>query len=132
MTENRYFYRYCSTNSILLKMLQKAIPLLPTLNINQTIEFYEYKLGFTSHNYGNYLILNYKTIELHFYYTTDKTLFGKCNCYLMVNNIEDLYASFTVKELIETERQLQDKPWGTREFSIQDNNGNIIRFGQKR
>ncbi len=50
----------------------------------------------------------------------------------MVDNVEDLYASFTIKELIETERQLQDKPWGTREFSVVDNNRNIIRFGQKR
>jgi hypothetical protein len=113
-------------------MLQKAIPLLPTLNINKTIDFYEYKLGFTSYNYGNYLMLHYKNVELHFYYTKDKTLFGKTSCYLMVDNIEDLYGCFSGKELINTDRKLEDKPWGTKEFSIIDNNGNIIRFGQKK
>ncbi len=113
-------------------MIQKAIPLLPALNINKTIDFYEYKLGFTSYNYGNYLMLRYKAVELHFYYTKDKSLFGKGICYLQVNNIEDLYAGFSAKEIINPERQLQDMPWGTKEFSIVDNNGNVIRFGEKK
>ena len=50
----------------------------------------------------------------------------------MVNNIEDLYGCFSGKEIINPDRRLEDKPWGTREFSIIDNNGNIIRFGQKK
>ncbi|UAY51495.1 bleomycin resistance protein [Ferruginibacter albus] len=112
-------------------MLLRSIPLLPTFNINKTIDFYEYKLGFTAHNYGTYLMLQYKkAAELHFFYTKDKTL--KSSCYLQVDNVEDLYASFSIKEILHPERMLQDTPWGTREFSIVDNNGNVIRFGQKK
>lgn len=113
-------------------MLLKAIPLLPAFDINKTIDFYEYKLGFTSFNYGNYLVLKYKTVELHFYYTKDKVADKANTCYILVDNVEDLYGSFSIKELVEPKRKLQDMPWGTREFSVVDNNGNVIRFGQKK
>jgi hypothetical protein len=113
-------------------MIQKAIPLLPAINISKTIDFYKYKLGFTSVNYGNYVMLHFKNVEIHFYYTKDKSLFVNSSCYLLVRNIEDLYGCFSSKEIINPDRQLEDKPWGTREFSIVDNNGNIIRFGEKK
>lgn len=113
-------------------MLLKAIPLLPALNINKTIDFYEYKLGFTCFNYGNYLVLQYKNVELHFYFTKDEKLCKNNSCYILVDNIEDLYGTFSAKEIIEPQRKLQDMTWGTREFSVVDNNGNVIRFGQKK
>jgi hypothetical protein len=113
-------------------MLQKAIPLLPAHDINKTIDFYEYKLGFKSFNYGNYIMLHYKSVEIHFYYTKDKSICKNNSCYILVSNIEDLYAGFSLKEIINPEQKLQDKPWGTKEFSIVDNNGNVIRFGEKK
>lgn len=113
-------------------MLQKAVPVLPAINIRDTIEFYECKLGFTRTSFGNYGILRYHYVEIHICMVDNKKQFAHAGCYIFVDNIEDLYADLCVKELISPNGQLVNKPWCSKEFTILDNNGNLIRFGQNR
>ncbi|MEO6232996.1 MAG: VOC family protein [Ferruginibacter sp.] len=113
-------------------MLQKSVPILPSLNIIDTIDFYEAKLGFAAINYGNYAILRYENTEIHLAMTNSKVHPVAGTCLIMVDNIEDLYTRLSSKGLVHLTGQLSDKPWGNKEFTIIDNNKNLIRFGQKR
>lgn len=113
-------------------MLHKAVPLLPSLNIRATIDFFEAKLGFTGINYGTYAILKLKNIEIHLFMATQKATNSLGGCLIMVDNIEDLYTTLSAKGLVAIQGKLSDKPWGLKEFVILDNNNNTIRFGEKR
>ena len=112
-------------------MLQKAVPVLPAINIGVTIDFYKCKLGFTAINFGNYAILKNKAVEIHVFMVDGKKKFEHAACYIFVDNVEDLYADLGTKELIYPKGQLVKKPRGFKEFTIKDNNGNLIHFGQK-
>jgi len=111
--------------------MQKTVPILPALNIQKTILFYRDKLNFTILNYGNYIVAYNKNAELHFYKSEDEYLCRNSGCYILVSNIEDFYASLSAKDLIRPDGKLEAKPWNMKEFSILDNNGNLIRFGEK-
>jgi hypothetical protein len=113
-------------------MLQKSVPLLPARNISDAIDFYKCKLGFTSANFGDYAILKSNTAEIHLFMADTRKRFEPAGCYIFVDNVEDLYADLCAKGLIYPKGKLIDKPRGFKEFTILDNNGNIIRFGQKR
>ncbi len=112
-------------------MFQKAVPVLPAINISNTIEFYNCKLGFTATNMGNYAILKKRDVEIHLCMAESKQAFVLCTCYIFVDNVEDLYADMSIKDLIYPKGQLVKKPRGFKEFTIKDNNGNVIHFGQK-
>ncbi|MCW3092526.1 MAG: ble [Ferruginibacter sp.] len=119
-------------NIIIIKMLRKAIPVLPAVNISGTIDFFETKLGFESTNYGNYAILRYRNVEIHLSMNTAIRGDANAGCLIMVENIEDLYALYCTMDLVELPGKLVNKPWGNKEFTIHDNNHNLIRFGEKR
>lgn len=112
-------------------MFKKTVPVLSAINITDTIEFYNCKLGFTAVNFGNYAIVQSGPAEIHFIMVSSKDRFEKGSCYIFTDNVEDLYAELGTKELIYPGGQLITKPRGYKEFSILDNNGNIIYFGQK-
>jgi len=113
-------------------MLRKAIPVLPVINVTETIYFFEAKLGFTAKNYGNYAVLKYENTEIHLSMNTAKQDHAISSCLILVTNIEDLYTRYCAKGLIGLTGKLTEKPWGLKEFTIVDNNHNLIRFGEKR
>ena len=112
-------------------MLQKAVPILPSLNIKATIDFYEIKLGFKGINLGNYAILKSGFAEIHFCLTTDKNKMQPASCFIYTDNVEDLYTFFAAKDLLSPSGQMGEMKFGKKEFSITDNNGNIIKFGEQ-
>ena len=113
-------------------MFKKAVTVLPAVNVSDTIEFYKCKLGFTGVNFGNYAILKYNDVEIHITMTHLKKHFEAASCYIFVDNVEDLYVELAAKELIYCKGLLVNEQKGFKEFSILDNNGNILHFGQKR
>ena len=110
--------------------MYKIAPILPVINISETICFYRDKLQFNIHEYANYLVAYTTYIEIHFYKTHNKYLCENASCYIMVNDIEDLYLSFASKDIIYPAGQLEKNALGVKEFSIFDNNGNLLRFAQ--
>jgi catechol 2,3-dioxygenase-like lactoylglutathione lyase family enzyme len=111
-------------------MLQKAIPVLPVQNLTTAIQFYENKLGFKAVNFGIYAILKNNTAVLQLSLVNSAIIPLSHSCFIVVKNIEDYYAHLAAQELIQPLGKLIDKGMGRKEFSIQDNNGNLIRFGQ--
>ena len=112
-------------------MTQYAVPVLPAINIRETISFYEKKLGFSAYDHGAYVIMEKNGIRLHLFQSSDKYLCENSQCFIHVNNIEDLYVQFSAMDIIYPKGKLEDKSWGMKEFSVLDNNGNLLRFGEE-
>ncbi len=113
-------------------MLTAAVPILAALNTAETILFYTEKLGFTFHSdWDGYLIFSRDAIQIHLWPTQDESIPKNTGCYLHVTEIDALYAVYEPFGIIHPEGQLKDMPWKMRQFSILDNNGNILHFGQE-
>ncbi|WP_199121469.1 VOC family protein [Pedobacter sp. ASV28] len=112
-------------------MLRSAIPILASLNAEETIKFYTEKLGFTFHsNWDGYLIFSREAIQIHLWPTTDEEIPKNTGCYVNVTEVDHLYAEYEPKGVVHPNGKLESKPWEMRQFSILDNNGNIIHFGE--
>jgi catechol 2,3-dioxygenase-like lactoylglutathione lyase family enzyme len=113
-------------------MLQSTIPVLPSLNLDETIAFYS-KIGFRvwSRHEGDYAILAWETRELHFFLMGQlqpaESFFG---CYWRVEDAEGLHAEYTALGLPNL-HPIEEKPWGMKEFAFIDPHGNLIRIGQE-
>jgi uncharacterized glyoxalase superfamily protein PhnB len=113
---------------------------LRTTNIEESIEFYVSKLGFdVEFRYEDFYagikagdqLFHLKLVgerdpsidyvfsgdHFHLYFTTDDVV-GKAKT-LKDNGIEFI-------------KPVNDTPWGTKEFSIRDNQGHVLYFGQIR
>lgn len=113
-------------------MLQSAVPILASLDTAETVKFYTEKLGFTFHSeWDGYLIFSKDDIQLHFWSTSDPEIPKNTGCYMNVSEVDKLYARYEPEGVIHPEGSLTDMPWGMRQFSILDNNGNIIHFGER-
>ena len=112
-------------------MLKSAVPILASLNEEETIKFYTEKLGFTFHSsWEGYLILSKEKVQIHLWPTNDTAIPKNTGCYINVTEIDKLYAKYQPLGVIHPNGQLEEKPWRMKQFSILDNNGNIIHFGE--
>ena len=64
--------------------------------------------------------------------STERSAPSSAGCLILVDNIEDLYTQLSSKGVLHLNGTLKDNPWGFREFSITDNNNNLLRFAQKK
>ena len=112
-------------------MLQKIAPVLPAVDISETSTFFRNKLKFETINYGNYLVVKKDHIEFHYYLWPKKETFTASCCFIYDDNIEDLYATFASFGIIQPASNKWSNSWGKREFQVKDNNGNVLRFGEK-
>ena len=119
-------------------MIHASAPLLPCLDLEETIAFYV-RLGFTETHSGHspdpYAILKRDSAEIH--------LFGMAGLepsqcyaggYLRVDGIDALRQEMSRSglPLHGTPRlsTVMATPWGMREFHLVDLNGNLLRFGE--
>jgi len=113
-------------------MLKKAVPILASLDAAATIDFYTTKLRFAfKANWDGYLIFEKDDIALHLWPTTDPEVPKATGCYFNVTEVDALFAEYDEQGVVHPNGRLKDTPWGMRQFSILDNNGNIMHFGQE-
>lgn len=113
--------------------LLRGIPVLASLDIKKTVAFYKSKLGFNRVGYldDNYAVIARDKFVVHFWKCNDKIHPENTSCYVDVENIDKLYEELKLFNVIHPNGHLEDKPYGMREFSILDNDGNLIKFGQE-
>src|SRR3569832_1002135 len=103
-------------------MLKYAIPILASLNQEETVKFYTEKLGFTLHiSWDCYLILGKEDIQLHLWPTNDPEVPKNTGCYINVSEVEKLYAEYEPRGVVHQHGKLETKPWRMKQFSILDN-----------
>ncbi len=113
-------------------MFKYAIPILVSLNEEQTIEFYTKKLGFTFYSsWDGYLMFGRDEIYIHLSPCTDAEIAKNTGCYVNVTEVDKLYAEYKPLGIMHPDGDLQEMPWEMKQFSILDNNGNIIHFGEE-
>lgn len=114
-----------------MKHLQRGIPVLASLDIFKTVDFYREKLGFDKQGYKdeNYAVIARDDVEIHFWKCNDKIFPMHTSCYIHVQEIETLYAEMQAAGVVHPNGPLKDQPWGMREFAILDEDGNMIKFG---
>jgi len=107
-------------------------PILPALNLARAAEFYEKILDFkslvlTDHNYA---LLDRDPFCIHLFLTTDKYLCENSGCYLYVDDVDAFYEGIIdAQGSAYTRGAPEDKPWGMREFYVNDTEGNLLRIG---
>ncbi|WP_343555478.1 VOC family protein [Sphingobacterium sp.] len=110
-------------------------PILYTKNLDQTIQFYTEKLGFTciEKNKGsNWSLLQNGTIEIMFSHPVESIAFETAqftgSLYLTLDDVDHLWES--LKDNVKICYEIETFEWGMREFAIYDNNGYVLQFGQ--
>lgn len=118
--------------------LQKLSPILWTKNLQETISFYETVLGFKSRsNFSNFVFLYKDNVEIMAIVPTAKrdekeNFFPKPlltgSIYIFMKDVDALWEIIKNKATIKT--SICDREYWMRDFSITDNNGYEIVFGE--
>ena len=113
--------------------LRRGIPVLASLDINETVEFYRTKLGFDKTGYmdANYAVIGRDDFIVHFWKCNDFIHPQNTSCYVDVHKIEELYREFLGFNVIHPNGHLEDKVYGMREYAILDIHGNLLKFGEE-
>ena len=106
----------------------RCIPVLASLNIEETRKFYADWLGFSGEAYGDYLLMKRDEMELHFRLTTERAPADRPGCYIRGGQVPALFEEFRARGV----PHLSDfavRPWNMKEFCIRDPHGNLLNFG---
>jgi catechol 2,3-dioxygenase-like lactoylglutathione lyase family enzyme len=107
-----------------------AVPKLASMDIQRSIAFYE-KLGFAeSAYYPDYGIVEQDGVQIHFWLCTDPAVPKATGCRINVSGVDELFATYSKLGVIHPNDPLTLKPWGLREFSILDVDGNLVTFAE--
>ncbi|WP_024585936.1 VOC family protein [Aliihoeflea sp. 2WW] len=114
----------------MLEETARAIPVLPSLDIERTRRFYEERLGFTATHYADedYLIVRRGEIELHFWRTDDEKLPPVSSAYIRGRDALALRDDFVARGA-EKVSPIMARDWGMTEFYLWDPDGNLLRIG---
>ena len=113
-------------------MLVSAVPVLQSLNIDETVAFYEKKIGFSKlYQDEGFAILYRDEVYINFTGTTDKYLPDNTACRINVTDVESLYRELEPQGIIHPNAPLETTEWGTKEFAIIDVSGNLITFSER-
>lgn len=119
---------------------ERSIPILPSRDLLRTRPLYE-SLGFhvgyfAPRGHDRYRIFTRGELELQFsgHAELDPST-NDAGCYWRVSDADAWHAECARLELgsagIPRVTQVEDKPWGMREFALVDEDGNLVRIGQR-
>ena len=110
-----------------------AVPKLLTRDLARTADYYSQHLGFEIVSlYADYLIVRRGEVWLHFGLVPDvdpKT--NMCSTYVYVRGVDTLYEQCKAEGILRQNAWLADRPYGVRDFSLIDPDGNLLTFGER-
>jgi catechol 2,3-dioxygenase-like lactoylglutathione lyase family enzyme len=107
----------------------RTIPVLASLNIAESRDFYAGALGFSIiYEDGNYLIVRRDEMEIHFWLAGDRIHPENTSCYIRGGQIVALYEEYKARGVPRLS-SFEVRPWDMKEFYIHDPHGNLLRFG---
>jgi len=121
-------------------MSDVSIPILPSRDLAETRSFYE-RLGFEAagwwpDTFGGYAIMRKGDLSMHFFKFPELSPGENyAQCYWRVVDVDAFYDDIARAKLpshgIPRVSEPEDRPWGMREFALNDPNGNLVRIGQQ-
>ena len=126
---NWRFGIYNKLNSSMAADILGTVPVLPSLDLQQSVEFYTGKLGFREvGRYPDYAIVSRDGCEIHFWPCGgDRHLAENSSCYIRANT-QKLYEEFRNNGLDIKKPVVRE--WGMRELYVIDPHGNLLKFGE--
>ena len=110
--------------------LYSTVPILPSLNLDESIVFYTERLGFVlMAQLADYLIVGRDGCELHFYACDNPLIAQNTSCYVRTSSTWALYEEF--KSRGTQLKPPKDRSWGMKELYVLDPHGNLLRFGEQ-
>jgi uncharacterized glyoxalase superfamily protein PhnB len=110
-------------------------PILPVRDVDSAIEFYTEAMGFglsfrDCSAPDKYVGVRRGGVELHLQYQRDEDMPkpGTLLIRFIVDDPDALFAEYKERVVADERTRVQDKPWGTREFTVQDPNGHRLTF----
>ncbi|OGB13208.1 MAG: glyoxalase [Burkholderiales bacterium RIFCSPLOWO2_12_67_14] len=109
----------------------KAIPVLASLNLKRTLDFYKTVLGFQTRQFEEfaYGMAVRGDTELHFWACDDKRIAENTSCYIRVEDIAAVHRELSPR--LPSLRDVVRTAWGMDEIHVIDPDGNLIKFGQE-
>ncbi len=104
-------------------------PILPANNVNETANFYAASLGFEIEilwSYPPYAVVARDKAIIEFG-EGRKEYAGTGICVIFVSDVDSVYREYSSKQ-IEFVGDIADRDYGSRDFRIKDNNGNMLIF----
>lgn len=112
--------------------LLTGIPVLPSLDLEATLEFFESKLGFRRHiESKDYCGVERDGIQIHFWLCADPELPKNSSCRINMTGVDDLYEDCRTAGVVHPNGALDTKEWGFREFSVRAPDGNVVVFAEE-
>lgn len=108
--------------------LAMSIPVLASLDIDETLAFYRDRLKFKVDRHGDYLLCKRDRMEIHFWLANDRIHPENTSCYIRGGQVAALYEEFS-KAKVPGLTEFTVRPWNMKEFYIHDPHGNLLRFG---
>jgi catechol 2,3-dioxygenase-like lactoylglutathione lyase family enzyme len=112
--------------------LRQAIPVLPVRNLQAAKQWYEVQLGcelvVDSPRYAG---MRRGAMEIHLSVCDEVASGGLSGCRVEVAGIDALYAELQPRDILHAHGGLRDQPWGFREFTVVDCDGNAITFAER-
>jgi len=111
----------------------RAVPVLASLDLDATQRFYAERLGFDRlFTYPDYAISGRDGVQVHFTLTDDPAVPRHTSCRIDVAGVDALHDEMQAAGVVHPHGPLRDQPWGMREFSVLEGDGNLITFGERR
>jgi len=110
--------------------LGKAIPVLASLDMARTLDFYRETLGFSTRHFAaqSYGIALRGDTELHFWACSEKHIAENTSCYIRVSDIQAVHREFSAR--LPALGPVVRTAWGMDEMYVIDPDGNLLKFGQ--
>lgn len=105
-----------------------TIPVLASLDLDETERFYRDALGFAIQRHGDCLLAKRDRMEIHFWLAADRIHPEHTSCYIRGGQIVQLYDEYRANG-VATLSDFKVRPWNMKEFYIHDPHGNLLRFG---
>jgi hypothetical protein len=111
--------------------LKAAIPKLPAMSLERSIEFYAI-LGFVKVvAYPEYGVVARDDVQIHLWRCSNPALPRASCCRVVVEGVAELYAAYSSLNMIHPNGALETRPWGWCEFSVLDIDGNLLTFAER-
>lgn len=120
------------------KIFDHTVPFLPVRDLKETIAYYRDTLGFSNEWFWEDTDAGIERDDMHLLFSRNPPFIDAINAAAgdrgfevmwFVENVDDIYEEYKAKG-VEITGDLQDEPWGVREFAFKDINGYYIRVAE--
>jgi uncharacterized glyoxalase superfamily protein PhnB len=109
--------------------LSRIAPEIPVSNLQGSIEYYEQKLGFRvvmQMPAGDYAIVERDGIAIHLFQDNTRS-HSPVGIHIFTHQLDELHAELQQRGA-RLSQEIMCKPWGNRDFRVNDYSGNEIKF----